>query len=292
MAKYRPWLVLVLLVASACEVSLGNPPEGNTGQTSVVTSSTTTSTTRPAATVTTAVKLDPKDVRVMTAAAILQSTPLELSLAVWAAQTVLAAGEAEHYETVEAMTRHASAVVVGQVLGQGPVRRMIRGGRAVVFESLQVEVLYALAGTRHLEPGDQVRVEMLAAPDDAKGRAAVLFLRCNQDDTDGNVDPNVPAYEAGVYRLVGSQGVFVDRGDGVPVNPITEAMRLTINGDHNELRLDQFILSDDVPKREEQPVAAQARGLSMTDFLQIIIAAGSRTVGAPPPTDAGASGSE
>lgn len=272
MANRRLWLVLVL-VSTACGLTPEDRAAREIGQEPIAVSAEVASTSFPEASETSVaiVKVDPKDARVIAAASALRSTPLELSLAAWAEQTVLATSEGEQYDSVESMSRRASSVVVGKVLGPGPVRRLPRG---TVYESLQVEVLDALAGTRSLEPGDHVRVEMPHAPHEVKGRVAVFFLRCNQDDSDGNLNSDVPASEAGIFRLLGHQGVFVDRGDGVPINPITEAL-LLLTGDEDEVRLAEFVFIDNAPTRRDQPVAVQARRLTMEEFLRTVIAAGS-----------------
>jgi hypothetical protein len=115
---------------------------------------------------------------------------------------------------------------------------------------------------------------MLHAPHEAQGSVAVFFLRCNQDDSAGIINPDAPASEAGIYRLVGDEGVFVDRGDGFPVNPIAEARRLA-NADSDEVPPDQSLSGDEGPARAERLLAVQARQLTMEEFLRGVIDAGS-----------------
>ncbi len=129
-----------------------------------------------------------------------------------------------------------------------------------------------LGGSRALRGGDRIRVEVFRPfGNDAAGSTAVLFVRSKQDDRQGRPNPKALASEVGLWRLVSHQGVYVDRGDGVPINPISEATRLVASSASRTVPLDEFVFGNNLPNPSEQPVAAQARKLTMDEFLRVVI---------------------
>ena len=54
-------------------------------------------------------------------------------------------------------------------------------------------------------------------------------------------------------------------------NPISEATRLVASGASRTVPLDEFVFGDNLQNPSEQPVAAQARKLTMDEFLRVVI---------------------
>ena len=205
----------------------------------------------------------------------LASSDRDGGLIVWGRQAMASASEVEHYREVEEMARRASTVVVGRILGPGP-ERVLHGdpgtGDVLTYPSTLIEVIDSLAGTRDTRPGDVLVLEGFVAPaEEGKGTVAVLFLRDKQDDEYGVRIPGVSDSEKGLYRLVSHQGVFIDRGDGVPINPIVEVTRLLDS--FEDIPLDEFIFGDNLPDPRNNPIAAEMRNTTMLDLLTLLASA-------------------
>ena len=235
------------------------PPEGSASTTNQTASSTT-----PPSTVTTTPPAGPDLV------GLLATSPLDGALSMWGFPPGAAVFEVEHYRHLEDMSRNASVVIVGQVVGPGPSRRIVGDSPddALVYQSVEVEVIERLADDPAVVRGDRLTVEQLGLTDQGVGSVAVFFLRDKQHDSQGRPSPSARPDEVGVYRPVSHQGVFVDRGDGTPVGPMIEATRLSDS--HLEMSLDEFIWTGPEPDPTGYPLAAQTRNLLMSDFLMIV----------------------
>jgi hypothetical protein len=132
------------------------------------------------------------------------------------------ASEAEHFPTLRAAASSATAVVVAEVTDVR-VTRTLRDGVGFVGVTLRpVDVLNG-----ELPSGDPVVVEILAGTDPVTDLRATLpdgfgvwLLRSKAPQ--GSAKPGAPApADAGYYRLVSSQGLFVQGASHV-VNPVRE----------------------------------------------------------------------
>lgn len=273
------WLMLmsVILIASACGSPQSDAVEEPARMALETPAAVDNPPNTPAATVEDNEAGDPQGNERLTAlTGQLADSSVDGGLILWGNQTMFGVVEVERYERLEDLAQRASTVVVGTVLGAGPSRE-VHGDPGtddvVTYESTEIEVIEVLAGTREVRAGDRLIVESFRAPSkEGVGTVAVLFLRNKQDTNIGEPNPKALPGEAGIYRLISHQGVFIDRGDGVPVNPISEVMRLIESGD--EVPLDEFVFGDNVPRAETQPIAAQARALTMDELLQLITKTG------------------
>ena len=204
-------------------------------------------------------------------AAIMAASDASAALEAWGYDPVPAATEVEWFSTLEEMTTRASLVVVGRIIGPGP-QRQLHGdpgtGDSLVYGSYMVEVIAALGGTRDATPGDMLRVEG-SGPQSEKAvdTVAILFLRLKSDDHQGRADPNALNAERGLYRLVSSQGVFIDRGDGVPVNPFKEAQLASMLGEGTPT---EVALGPNLHRHGMAPVAATVREMTVTELIVAI----------------------
>jgi hypothetical protein len=160
-------------------------------------------------------------------------------VAYWSGFALYGVIEWERYESLAQMTNTATVVILARALGDGPIWTGHGdpdvAEDVIIVRSIRVEVLGVLAGELRPEDGSEIIVTGLAVP---RGRPpsapAVLFLRHHHDD---RVQPPPPviddpadraayqaqkadydAFAADTYRLVSSQGIFIETHDGV-VNP-------------------------------------------------------------------------
>jgi len=205
-------------------------------------------------------------------AALLVESSTEQALITWGRQALPGASEVEFYQSIDSMTQASSAVVVARIVGPGPTRE-VRGDEGtedvLVYESTEIEVIEALGGTRPVNAGDSLWVEGFVGPTaDAVGTVALYFLRRKGDNLQGERRPNALPGESDRWRLISSQGVIIDRGDGVPISPIREVLQLVELG--AEIPLDEFIFREERPDPNLYPIAAELRDLTMLALLDLV----------------------
>ncbi len=145
----------------------------------------------------------------------------------WADLAVRGAVEAEYFSSIGDITSASSLVVVGHVVGLGPVRTIIGDAEGDVLSvpSLQVEIEEILAGQTHdpsIGIGGILTVESLRVPrkDDLPKESAVMFLMYKADIERNHM---TLAEEVGKYRLISSQGLMRPSSDGIIEAPVFEA---------------------------------------------------------------------
>ncbi len=170
-------------------------------------------------------------------------------LAFWGAQATVAASSLEYTPTLDDLAERSSAIVVGTIVGVGDAR-VIEGDSgtddAVAYPSVEVEIAAYAGGSRRLAGGDRILVELFGAvtgADAPQGSVAVLFLRHKRDGVDGQPFAAFES-EPDVWRLVNDDSVFVDRGDGVAVNPLAEAVGLDAGANPVAAELDGWTISE------------------------------------------------
>jgi len=145
----------------------------------------------------------------------------------WSDLAVHGAVEADYFSSIGDITSASSLVVVGHVVGLGPVRTIIGDAEGDILSvpSLQVEIDEVLAGHTHdpsIGTGGILTVESLRVPrkDDLPKESAVMFLMYKAD-TERN--HQILAEEIGKYRLISSQGLMRPNSDGIIEAPVFEA---------------------------------------------------------------------
>lgn len=136
--------------------------------------------------------------------------------------------EAEHYASLRDAYRAASVVVVAEVAGVRVTRTLNAGTPdAVTYVGVVLRPVEVLRGALRDPAAREVVVEFLGDPASAAatvpGGYGVWLLR-NKGDLPPGVTPKPgapPNDEAAYYRLVSSQGLFV-QGDGHVTNPVRE----------------------------------------------------------------------
>lgn len=198
-------------------------------------------------------------------AALAQSAP---ALRFWGSQASLGAASYETGDGLDDVGRRSSAVVIGRV-ADFPEPRVVRGdadGDVVTYGRMTVEVLEFIGGPRGVTAGQTLTVEMSVEPAggaEALDTVAILLLRHKKDGPDGRPMAEF-SEEPDVWRLISDQGVFVDRGDGIAVNPILAAAHLAETG--SRVPIDDFVDGDDLSSITD-PVARDVQGLSIADLL-------------------------
>ena len=148
----------------------------------------------------------------------------------WGSLALHGGYEVERYDDVRTMADSATVVIIGRVGDVVTTRTLTEEGAeeaAVTYSGLEVEVLSVLAGELDPDSGlETIVVESILAPaGQPLGEAVILFLRHKLDSRQAGsrVGPAPPG-EADKYRLVNSQGLFMESTTGVR-NPIVEALR-------------------------------------------------------------------
>ncbi|MDX1468227.1 MAG: hypothetical protein R3258_02695 [Acidimicrobiia bacterium] len=196
-----------------------------------------------------------------------------------AAGFYMGATEAERFGSLDDIARDSSVAVLARVVSPGP-SRVIAGDEGtedvLVYESVIVEILDVMSGhmSEAHQIGDLLVLEQVGTPpEDAIGTTAVLFLRDKQDMFGFPSDAEPRPEEEGLYRLVSSQGVFIDRGDGVAVNPIIEMVRFMRSGEPGTFT--DFVFDDSISiNQDTYPVAAVARQMTLTELIDLIASMG------------------
>lgn len=145
-------------------------------------------------------------------------------MGLWRSLDVVAAAEAEEYLTLEDMTHNASVVVRGEVVSryQAAILQGDVPDDVLYVEALEVEVAEVLGGKHSagVASGDTLTVEFLIGTDLTRRPVPeaeyVLFLRAKADH------PRPLPRELDAYRLVSTEGLWVEGPDGKAVNPFLE----------------------------------------------------------------------
>lgn len=206
----------------------------------------------------------------------LRQSSLEDGLILWGTQTVVAGWEVEQYTDFAEMASRASVVVVARVVGRGPDRHLEGDPGTddkLTYSSTEIEVVESLAGDASIRAGDRLIVEHFA-PSAAAGidTVGLFFLRYKLHNRMGEEYEQARQEEAGLYRLISHQGVFIDRGDGVPIGPQIEVLRLLDSG--LDMPLDEFVFDGPPPDPSEYQLAATARNMSMDELIALVRRAG------------------
>jgi hypothetical protein len=183
-------------------------------------------------------------------------------------QVPFAALEAETFVSLDDIAARSSAVVVARIVGPRP-NREVRGdadGDVLSLSSVELEVLEYLAGTRTLEAGERLLLEpMLPMPEVAADTVWVMFLRSKEDDVQGRPNPEALPVEAGIWRQVNSQGLFIDRGDGLVVNPV-KAAEVWAQVESPDQSLVEFVAGYD-GRDSTDPVESDVAGMRTEELL-------------------------
>jgi hypothetical protein len=189
-------------------------------------------------------------------------------LSFWApvANGYSAALEPEYFERLDDMITSATVVVIGEVLSAGVTRTLgdPQGEEAppIDFWGVELKLLGVLSGDLHPKSGTEIIiVETHFRPGDIVPRGAGVFalrhkldMSSRRDPLPGAQDRPPPKGEDDKYRLVSTQGIFVDSDEGVR-NPIAEAVIAGTSDD------------DDVAR---DPIAEEVRGLSVDQLIDEI----------------------
>jgi hypothetical protein len=138
---------------------------------------------------------------------------------------------ADHFRDLDDLVDQSSVIFIGHVSGS-PEPRMFDDPEtddSFTYSLVPVTVDTPLGGRRALDPGTTILMMNHGVPDELVGSRVVWFLVNARDarlrpDTIGD---GVDAYpdEDHVYRF-SPMAVWLDRGDGVPVAPVSEAERM------------------------------------------------------------------
>lgn len=189
----------------------------------------------------------------------------------WGSQDPVAVMESERFESLVDIKRRSSAVVVAR-LGAELEPHVVEGdagtGDVVSFARYELTVVEALAGTRTVEPGQELVLEFaIGFPPPAHEQVVILFLRFMRDGFDGRPNPEWVSLPE-TWRLVNSQGVFVDSGDGRPVNPI--AVVRAWEGQGGVVALEEFVVSGYDPSLSSDPVERETAEMTTVDLLDFL----------------------
>lgn len=180
----------------------------------------------------------------------------------WSAAVAIAELEVEHYSTLEEMTAAATAVIVGRVLNQveGPTVRDSSEpvDAAYKFVGYEVDVLELLAGQLPVG-GETIVLSTHYAPDVESTEPTLMFLRWRGEgyslDSDGTAYDPVRDWDLAGYRLVSSQGLFIDSPSGA-WNPVVFAAEG---------------YTEDDPTVLQDPVARQAIEMSLSELIALVV---------------------
>jgi hypothetical protein len=166
---------------------------------------------------------------------------------------------------LDALVDKISVVFIGEISGP-PVERLFEDPEtddSFVFYEVPIKVETPLGGLRQLEVGDTIDLISLGAfPDELTGSTVVWFLMYAQDTVRGLDTMEGPD----AYRL-NPLAIWVDRGDGVPVAPVSEAERMAPEGD-----LESFLFDDtNLPDATFHQAELQARAMTMEAFIAYIV---------------------
>lgn len=178
----------------------------------------------------------------------------------WAPLAHVSVLEPEYFNSLEQMSTSATVVIVGKIESGGVTRTVGdptgQEGPVMDFWGLNIRVLQVLAG--ELEPNsgqETIVVETHFRTNDRVPKGAGIFFLRHKLDVPPEADLGpLPEGEEDKYRLVSSQGVFVESPRGM-INPIVEAARESAEGD------------DDVPTDE---IAEQVRGMTVGQLIAAI----------------------
>ncbi len=140
------------------------------------------------------------------------------------------AAEVERYGSLQAAKSRASLVVVARVLDAG-YTRTIGGdaGDSIQLLGVVIEPVHVLAGSVPGQYAQAITVEFLSGQtpaaflrDDIPSGYGIWFLRRKGAGSE-DIRPQAESPESQYYRLVSSQGLFV-QGQNSVVNPVRERM--------------------------------------------------------------------
>ena len=185
---------------------------------------------------------------------------LDDAVAFWSSMGIAGGSEAERFFDLEEMAMSAHAVIVGRVIGQitGPTITDLDEpiDAEYTLVGYEVEVLELVRGS--LPVGrETILLSTFLAPDTSSSAPVVMFLRWKgqgYEDGWGKAPEAIEAWDRAGYRLVSTQGLFVDTPSGV-WNPISEA---------------SYGYLDEEPSKLADPVAQEARSFSFEGLLALI----------------------
>lgn len=202
---------------------------------------------------------------------VLEKSSLSAGLEVGMSQTTSAGIEIEYFSGLSDIRDRSSAVIVGRVLGSGPGRVIVGDvpNDVLTMESIEIEVIEFLAGTRTVEVGEVLLMEpMQPVSEIAHDTVWILFLRNKQDDGRGMPNSNALESEIGIWRQVNSQGMYVDTGQGHPVNPVAVAAAWG-RGDRTR-SLEEFAVSVYDPSLSADPVEREVAAMTTAELLDFL----------------------
>ena len=192
--------------------------------------------------------------------ATLTPSGLEDAVAFWSSMGIAGGREAERFFNLEEMAMSAHAVIVGRVIGEVTGPTITDASEPIDAEytlvGYEIEVMEVVRGSLPVG-GDAFTLSTWGAPDEFSTAPALMFLRWKgqgYEDGWGKAPEAIEAWDRAGYRLVSSQGLFIDTPSGA-WNPISEA---------------SYGYLDEEPSKLADPVAQEARSLSFEDLLALI----------------------
>lgn len=137
------------------------------------------------------------------------------------------ADEAERFVSFEAGVQASTAVVLADVIGSGHSRTIgdVDSGGGLDLVAVTLDVRRVLSGSIPEEHRDRLTVEFIArrAPAGRPGGPSIWFLRNKLDLPPARKPgaPSLPPTEGDYYRLISSDGIFV-QGQQRVENPLRE----------------------------------------------------------------------
>ncbi len=187
------------------------------------------------------------------------------SLEPWSRLGTSAVEWGDVFPTLDGMIDNISVAIIGEITGP-PVQRVFDDPEtddSFGYLEVPVEVVVQLGGIRQVRPGETLTVVWIGSfPEELIGDRNIWFLMNARDGDTVDRYPNEPD----AYRL-SNLAVWVDRGDGVPVAPISETERKP-----DGMTLDEFVFDDTrLPDPTFHGAELEARSMTMDEFITYIL---------------------